>query len=109
MHWISACFVLHNICVEVEGSDWVEHYAQEEAGSTVQGFAELVDVDEDSARAMDEVQIGGTEGNSLSKLTLATISKNIHKINSDCSNTYKRHLLKNRLQVRSGKLRMRNR
>ncbi|KDN42009.1 hypothetical protein RSAG8_07054, partial [Rhizoctonia solani AG-8 WAC10335] len=30
MEWISACFVLHNITVEVEGSNWVDYYAQGE-------------------------------------------------------------------------------
>lgn len=32
MQWISACFVLHNIAVEVEGSSWVERYALEGHG-----------------------------------------------------------------------------
>ncbi|KAG8794385.1 hypothetical protein FRC12_024712 [Ceratobasidium sp. 428] len=46
MNWISACFVLHNIALEVEGSDWVEFYAQGKAGGQDSGVAQLESINE---------------------------------------------------------------
>jgi hypothetical protein len=60
MHWISACFILHNITVEVEGSDWVEQYAQEEVAHNQDRVAELTEVDNEGedAEVDEEVLVG---------------------------------------------------
>jgi hypothetical protein len=52
MDWISACFVLHNIAVDVEGAEWVDYYVQKEADPLACG---AVEVDDSEDLGLDEV------------------------------------------------------
>ncbi|KAG9090010.1 hypothetical protein FS749_000890 [Ceratobasidium sp. UAMH 11750] len=64
MHWISACLVLHNIAIEVKGSSWVEHYAQDEAGVAECGMVEEESMDGEEGNT-DKIPEGGSRRRQL--------------------------------------------